>query len=96
VRKEGRGEFLYSARASLDSLWKVGKKRGWWKGIKGGDVGLFVLSLIVLECVYERDGRQLNSGFLRKMIAGMRGEGWRDFVAEEEKRVKEEGREKLL
>ncbi|KAM3086814.1 hypothetical protein ACMFMG_000936 [Clarireedia jacksonii] len=96
VRKEGRSGFLYSARASLDSLWKVGKKRGWWKGIKGGDVGLFVLSLMVLECVYERDGRQLNSGLLRKMIAGMRGEGWRDYVAEEEKRAKEEGREKLL
>ncbi|KAF7949309.1 uncharacterized protein EAE97_002818 [Botrytis byssoidea] len=90
VRKDARGEFLYSARASMDSLWKVGKKRGWWKGIKGGDVWIFVISLMAIEMAYERDGRSLRSGMLRKMLSGMRGEGWRDYVAEEEKRLKEE------
>ena len=74
----------------MDSLWKVGKKRGWWKGVKGGDVWIFVVSLIAIEMVYERDGRALRSGVLRKMICGMRGEGWRDYVGEEEKRLKEE------
>ncbi|KAI9644033.1 hypothetical protein NHQ30_007385 [Ciborinia camelliae] len=90
VRKDARSQFLYSARASMDSLWKVGKKRGWWKGIKGGDVGIFVLSLMAIEMVYERDGRAMRSGMLRKMISGMRGEGWRDYVVEEEKRLKDE------
>ncbi|KAK6613782.1 hypothetical protein H4I96_00103 [Botrytis cinerea] len=89
VRKDARSEFLYSARASMDSLWKVGKKRGWWKGIKGGDVWIFVISLMAIEMAYERDGRALRSGMLRKMLSGMRGEGWRDYVAEEEKRLKE-------
>lgn len=28
VRGDARGEFLYGARVSLDSLWKVGRKRG--------------------------------------------------------------------
>ncbi|TGO31901.1 hypothetical protein BHYA_0383g00010 [Botrytis hyacinthi] len=90
VRKDARGEFLYSARASMDSLWKVGKKRGWWKGIKGGDVWIFVISLMAIEMAYERNGRALRSGVLRKMLSGMRGEGWRDYVTEEEKRLKEE------
>lgn len=74
----------------MDSLWKVGKKRGWWKGVRGGDVCIFVISLMAIEMVYERDGRALRSGMLRKMISGMRGEGWRDYVGEEEKRLKEE------
>ncbi|KAG4028495.1 hypothetical protein MFRU_021g00840 [Monilinia fructicola] len=90
VKKDGRGQFLYSARASMDSLWKVGKKRGWWTGIRGGDVCIFVISLMAVEVAYERDGTALRSGVLRKIISGMRGEGWRDYVGEEEKRIKEE------
>ncbi|PMD48296.1 hypothetical protein L207DRAFT_627042 [Hyaloscypha variabilis F] len=85
VRKQARGEFLYSLRASLDSLWKVGRKRGWWRGIRGGDVWLFVVSLMVVNVVYERDGRALRSGVVRRGVSGMRGEGWKDFVTEEEK-----------
>lgn len=76
----------------MDSLWKVGKKRGWWKGVKGGDVWIFVFSLMAMEMVYDRDGRALRSGVLRKVISGMRGEGWRDQIGEEEKRLKEEKR----
>ncbi|KAJ8069787.1 hypothetical protein OCU04_000203 [Sclerotinia nivalis] len=90
VRKDARSEFLYSARASMDSLWKVGKKRGWWKGIKGGDVGIFVISLMAIEMAYERDERSLRSGALRKLVSGMRGEGWRDHIGEEEERLIEE------
>lgn len=74
----------------MDSLWKVGKKRGWWTGIRGGDVCIFVISLMAVEVAYERDGTALRSGVLRKIISGMRGEGWRDYVGEEEKRIKEE------
>ena len=90
VRKDARAKFLYSARLSADSLWNVGKKRGWWKGVKGGDVWLFVGSLMVLNVVYERDGRALESGILRRMLSNLRGEGFRDWVTEEDRRVEEE------
>jgi hypothetical protein len=91
VRKKARGEFLYSARLSMDSLWKVGRKRGWWRGIRGGDVWLFVASLMVINVVYERDARSLRSGIIRRGVSSLRGEGLRDYVAEEEeKRIKEE------
>lgn len=86
---DARGEFLYSARTSLDSLWKVGRKRGWWRGIRGGDVGLFVLSLMVVNVVYERDARSLRSGVVRRGISSLRGEGLRDFAAEQDKRMEE-------
>jgi len=89
VRKQARGEFLYSARALLDSLWKVGRKRGWWRGIRGGDVWLFVVSLMVVNLVYERDSRAIRSGVVRRGVSGLRGEGFRDFVGEEERRVSE-------
>ncbi|TAQ90535.1 hypothetical protein B7494_g1142 [Chlorociboria aeruginascens] len=89
VRKDARGEFLYSVRASLDSLWKVGKKRGWWRGIRGGDVWLFVASLMVINVIYERDARAFRSGMVRRGISSLRGEGLRDYVGEEEKSVLE-------
>lgn len=44
---------MYTTRLSLDSLWKVGRKRGWWKGVKGGDVGLFVVALAVFSVLYD-------------------------------------------
>lgn len=71
-------------RTSLDSLWKVGRKRGWWKGIRGGDVGLFVASLMVINVIYERDARAINSGVVRRGISSLRGEGLRDWVEEED------------
>ena len=46
---------------------------------------LFVVSLMVVNVVYERDGRALRSGVVRRGVSGMRGEGWKDFVTEEEK-----------
>ncbi|KAL3427759.1 hypothetical protein PVAG01_01268 [Phlyctema vagabunda] len=97
IKSNGRGAFLYSARASVDSLWKVGKKRGWWKGVKGGDVWLFVFSLMIVNVVYERDARGIRSVGLRKSISSLRGEGWRDWVQEEDERLlAEEEREKEL
>jgi hypothetical protein len=82
VRKKARGEFLYSVRLSMDS---------WWRGIRGGDVWLFVASLMVINVVYERDARSLRSGIIRRGVSSLRGEGLRDYVAEEEeKRIKEE------
>ncbi|KAF7560823.1 hypothetical protein G7046_g3314 [Stylonectria norvegica] len=83
-RRNGRGIFLYSARASIDSLWKVGVKRRWWKSMKGGDVWLFVLALMVTGVVYERDAQAIREGNWRKGMSWVRGEGWRDWSVEEE------------
>jgi len=78
---------MYSARASIDSMWKVGRKRGWWRGVRGGDVGLFVASLMVVNVIYERDARAISSGAVRKGLSSLRGEGFRDHVLEEDKRI---------
>lgn len=70
----GRGNFLYSARLSLDSVWKVGTKRGWWKGVKGGDVWLFVAALAAVNVVYTKDVEAVPGGVMRRVVAGLRGE----------------------
>lgn len=80
-RKGGRANFLYSARTSVDSLWKVGVKRGWWKGFKNGDVLLFVLSLATVNALYEVSPRSVNNGVARKGLGILRGEGWVDRAA---------------
>ena len=85
MRRQARAEFLYSSRVSVDSFWKVGRKRGWWRGVRGGDLCLFVGSLMVANLVYERDARSIRSGIGRRVVSSLRGEGLRDYVAEEEK-----------
>ncbi|EAT90765.2 hypothetical protein SNOG_02553 [Parastagonospora nodorum SN15] len=77
-RKKGRANFLYTARMSIDSLWKVGVKKGWWRGIKNGDVLLFVLSLATVNALYEISPQSVNSGVARKGLGVLRGEGWVD------------------
>jgi hypothetical protein len=79
-RKKGRANFLYTARTSIDSLWKVGVKKGWWRGIKNGDVLLFVLSLATVNALYEISPQSVNSGVARKGLGVLRGEGWVDRV----------------
>lgn len=59
-------------------MWKVGVKRGWWKGIKNGDVLLFVVSLATVNALYEISPRSVNSGVARKGLGVLRGEGWVD------------------
>ena len=85
-----RGNFLYSARMSLDSLWKMGKKKGWWRGVKGGDVVLFTAGLALVNVVYERDPSAVEGGLVRKGLGMLRGEGWVDRAAKGE-RVEKEG-----
>lgn len=77
-RKGDRSLFLYSARMSVDSLWKVGKKRRWWGGVRNGDVLLFVASLALINVVYERDPKAVNDGTVRKVLGVLRGDGWVD------------------
>ena len=64
---------MYSLRASLDSLWKVGKKRSWWNGIRGGDVLLFVTSLALMNVVHERRRDAVDRG-IGKALGWMKGE----------------------
>ena len=89
-RKSGRGVFLYSARMSVDSLWKVGVKRRWWRAMKGGDVWVFVLALMLTGVVYERDARAVKEGNWKKGISWVRGEGWKDWSMEEDENEEEE------
>lgn len=83
-RKRGRGVFIYSTKVSVDSLWKVGVKRRWWRAMKGGDVGVFVLALMLMGVVYERDVGAVKEVQWRKGISWVRGEGWRDWGIEDE------------
>ena len=78
ARRNGRANFLYTARMSLDSLWKVGVKHGWWVGLPNGDVFLFVASLALVNALYEVEPRAINSGVVRKGLGVLRGEGWVD------------------
>ena len=80
ARKNERGNFLYSARLSIDSCWKVGVKRGWWKGVRGGDVLVFAASLALLDVVYEARPRAVRGAAIRKSMGVLRGEGWMDRV----------------
>ncbi|KAK7397861.1 hypothetical protein QQX98_012765 [Neonectria punicea] len=89
-RRHGRGVFLYTARASVDSLWKVGVKRRWWKSMKGGDVWVFMLALMVTGAVYERDAQAIREGNWRKGMSWVRGEGWRDYSVDEDDEEEQE------
>jgi hypothetical protein len=93
-RKNGRGVFLYSARTSVDSLWKVGVKRRWWRAMKGGDLWVFVVALAITGAVYEKDARAIREGNWRKGVSWIRGTDWRDWEVEEEE-VEEGTGEKL-
>ena len=69
---------MASVRLSVDSLWKVGVKRGWWKGVRNGDVWVFVAGLMLLNTVYEVDPKAVSGGMVRKGLGVLRGEGWVD------------------
>lgn len=79
-RRHGRPLFLHIARISVNSLWKVGVKRRWWKTVRGGDVCVFVLALLVTGVAYERDARAVRETHWRKGISWVRGQGWRDWA----------------
>ncbi|KAG8170211.1 hypothetical protein KVR01_000956 [Diaporthe batatas] len=89
-RRQGRGVFLYSARASVDSLWKVGVKRRWWKAMRAGDVWVFVLAVMITGAVYEQDARAVREDSWRKGISWMRGQGFRDWSVESEEDLSDE------
>ena len=91
ARRGERSNFLYSARLSIDSLYKVGKKRGWWKGMKNGDVLVFVMSLALLDFVYETRPGAIRGAMIRKSFGVLRGDGWVDRAVVGSNDVKAEG-----
>ncbi|GAB1316160.1 Transmembrane protein 135 N-terminal domain-containing protein [Madurella fahalii] len=92
-RQGSRGVFLASFKASVESLWKVGVKRRWWRAMRGGDVWVFVAALMLTGVVYERDARAVREAGWRKGISWVRGEGWRDWAAVEDEGEEGEGEE---
>lgn len=84
ARYHERSNFLYSARLSIDSAYKVGKKRGWWRGLRNGDVMVFVASLALLNVVYEARSSAVRGPMIRKAVSSVRGDGWIDKEATKE------------
>jgi hypothetical protein len=78
ARHKERDNFMYSLRMSMDSTWKVGKKHGWWRGVKNGDVLVFVASLALIDFVYEKNPGAVQGAVMRKGMGMLRGEGWVD------------------
>lgn len=52
--------------------------------MKGGDVWVFVLAMMVTGVVYERDAKAIRESSWRKGVSWIRGEGWRDWGVEGE------------
>ena len=74
------------------SAWKVLQKQGLVRSIKNGDVYLFVVALMVVNCVYDRDPGAVSGGAARRVLSSLRGRGFRDYVAEKmEKEKRMEG-----
>ncbi|RPB20710.1 hypothetical protein L211DRAFT_841429 [Terfezia boudieri ATCC MYA-4762] len=73
-RGTSRAAFTYTARLALVSLWKTGVKRGWWRGVKNGDVVLFVLGLAAMGAVWEAGGELgVNEGYVRNGLEMLKG-----------------------
>jgi len=71
----GHANALYVARLSVDSLWKVGVKHKWWKGVKGGDVWVLVASLALINVVYDRrNGTAAEHDSTMGLVKVLRGE----------------------
>ena len=90
ARHKERGNFLYSMRLSIDSLWKVGRKRGWWRGVKNGDVVVFVASLALINAVYEGRPDAVQGAVIRKGMGMLRGDGWTDRAEQDRVDVKQD------
>ena len=89
-RRGGHGHFLSSIRLGIDSLWKVGKKRGWWKGVPGGDVLVFVAGLGIVNVVYEKNRGAV--GGVGKGVGWLRGEELFPETVENDLEGKAEGK----
>ena len=75
-----RSTFLYFFRAAIDSAYKTGVKRGLWKGRRGGELLLFVLSWAMMGSILEANPEAVQGGGVRKGLSWMRGDGYTDPV----------------
>lgn len=75
-----RSTALYFFRAAIDSAWKTGVKRGFWKGVKGGDLWIVVLSWAVLGTILESYPEAIEGRGIQKGLAWLKGEGFADPV----------------
>ncbi|KAK2805827.1 hypothetical protein FQN51_008601 [Onygenales sp. PD_10] len=75
-----RSTFTYFFRLAVDSAWKVGVKRGVWRGWKGGDLCVFVASWALIGALMEKNPAAVDGAGLRKMFAWLRGDGFVDPV----------------
>lgn len=75
-----RSIFLYFFRAAVDSAWKTGVKRGLWKGWRGGELWIFVLSWALMGSILDARTSAVQGPGLRKGLAWLRGDGLVDPV----------------
>ena len=52
--------------------------------MRGGDVWIFVVALMVTGVVYEKDARAVREAQWRKGISWVRGEGFRDWSMDDD------------
>ncbi|WEW59077.1 hypothetical protein PRK78_004546 [Emydomyces testavorans] len=84
-----RSHFIYFFRLALHSAWKVGVKRGLWRGWKGGELWLLAVSWAVTGAVLESRPSAVTGPGMRKMLAWVRGDG---YVDQAELRAKKKGK----
>lgn len=75
-----RSTFLYFFRAAVDSAWKAGVKRGLWKGWRGGELWVFVVSWALMGAILEARPSALQGPGIRKLLAWLKGDGFSDPV----------------
>jgi hypothetical protein len=78
--RQGRGIVLYIFRAAVYSAWTTGVKRGLWRGGKGGDLWVLVLSWALMGSILEGTPTAVEGAGLRKSLTWMRGDGFVDPV----------------
>ncbi|MCJ1310790.1 hypothetical protein MMC25_004457 [Agyrium rufum] len=89
-RKNSRGNVMYSVRASLESVWKVGVKHGWWKSGKNLDLWILMMGMMLLNVIYESNPEAVSSGILKKGLALMRGDHSKEKERSRLKSISEE------
>ncbi|KAE8350398.1 hypothetical protein BDV28DRAFT_40024 [Aspergillus coremiiformis] len=75
-----RNIFMYFFRTAVDSAWRTGVKRGLWKGWRGGELFIIVLSWALMGSILESRPNAVQGRGVRKVLAWMKGDGFVDPV----------------
>ena len=94
-REHGQSHFLYALRTSLESLWKLNAKKGYWKQGKNGDVWLAIAGLMLLNGIYDYNVDALSSGIFRRGIKIARGDPAEISSNEDENRKSEASKREI-